>query len=244
MTAAKGAAGATSATPDRRAPGAREDARRERREEARRRRELAYKRAKRQAAIRRGVTWGIAAAVAVVAVWFLFLRPASVSADKIDAVNTAATAVGCTEVKKQNDNGNSHLAPGAPFTYPSEPATSGSHDPSPLPPTQHVYTQPVPETRAVHNLEHGYILLYYRADGDRALPAHVVTRLGGFATSHAKVILAPFPNLPAGTSLAMAAWDHLVTCPSTVTADQAATVAKSFSDLFNGDGDAPEPNGV
>ena len=220
-------------------PGAREEARRQRREEARRQREIAYKRARRRAALRRGVIWAVVAAVLAGIVLFFLTRSQEAKAN-LEEANRFATAAGCDQIESRADQGRDHLAQGETFAYTTEPATSGPHAPGPLPPDPHVYTTPVDETQAVHNLEHGYVLIYYRPDGDQALPDDVVKRLGGFATNHDKVIMAPFAQLPAGSSLALAAWNRLETCPSTVSAEQAATMAKNFNDLFNSGGDAPE----
>jgi hypothetical protein len=134
-----------------------------------------------------------------------------------------------------------HLQPGQNYRYTSEPATSGWHDPSPLPGDPHVYTQPVQETRAVHNLEHAYVLVYYRADGPDALPADVVQALGPLVNAQFKTIMAPFPDLPTGTSFALLAWNKLWTCPSTITASQARTMTSGFIQAFRGTGNAPEP---
>jgi uncharacterized protein DUF3105 len=181
----------------------------------------------------------VAAAIVAVIVLFLLTRSQKAQAN-LEEANRFATTAGCGQIQEQQDQGRDHLSPGEAFTYQSEPATSGPHDPSPLPPTPHVYTTEVQETRAVHSLEHGYVLMYYQPTGDSALPAEVVKRLGGFATNHDKVLIAPMAQLPAGTSLALAAWDRLETCPSTVTAANAATLARNFNDLFNSGGAAPE----
>lgn len=94
----------------------------------------------------------------------------------------------------------------------------------------------------MHNLEHGYVLVYYRAGGDAALPARVVGRLTDLANGATKVIMAPFPDLVEGTSLAFAAWNRLQQCPSTVTSEQALGLAQAFLDRFASGGEAPEPS--
>jgi hypothetical protein len=60
------------------------------------------------------------------------------------------------------------------------------------------------------------------------------------ADGESKVILAPYPKLEPGTALALAAWDELQQCPSTVTASQATELAESFIERFRGGGKAPE----
>jgi hypothetical protein len=105
-----------------------------------------------------------------------------------------------------------------------------------------VYTTPIAETRAVHNLEHAYVLIYYRAEDPDALPNDVIRSLERVAESQDKVIIAPYPSLEDGTSLALAAWNKLWQCPSTITPAQARTVATAFIEAYRGTSNAPEPN--
>ena len=100
----------------------------------------------------------------------------------------------------------------------------------------------MPETQAVHNLEHAYVLVYYRDGGPDALPTDVVQALTPPVNAQFKTIMAPFPNLPTGTSFALLAWNKLWTCPATITADQARTMTSGFIHAFRGTGNAPEPS--
>ena len=103
-----------------------------------------------------------------------------------------------------------------------------------------MYSSPVQQTAAAHNLEHGYVWIYYQPTGKDALPTDVVSSLQNLA-SHVKVKMAPYPLDP-GRALALAAWNRLQQCPATVTAYQASVLVRSFVDQFEGDGDAPEAN--
>jgi hypothetical protein len=94
----------------------------------------------------------------------------------------------------------------------------------------------------VHNLEHGYILVYYRADGPEALPDDVVARLSDVAESQDKVLVAPYADLGEGTSLAMVAWNKLWECPSTVSPSDGAVMASSFIQAYKSTSNAPEGN--
>lgn len=213
----------------------------EKKEIARRQREDVRKRVRRQRAVRRGLQVAILSAVAVGVVWF-FTR-AQAPADIPQSAIRAAEAASCGEVQTPAASapGGLHLVQGEPFTYDQHPATSGSHAPAPLPAEPHVYTAPVDETAAVHNLEHAYVLIYYRADGPDALPTDVVDELATLAESEDKVIMAPYPSLDDGTSLAVAAWNKLWECPAGVTADQARTISSGFIEAFRGSSNAPEP---
>jgi hypothetical protein len=100
-----------------------------------------------------------------------------------------------------------------------------------------------PETRLVHNLEHAFVNIYYRADGDGAVAPDVITALAAVANGDTKdhVILTPHTSLPTGVGFAVTAWNKLLTCPGTVTADQATAIAKGFMTAFECTGNAPEP---
>jgi hypothetical protein len=180
--------------------------------------------------------------LAVGLIYVLLLRtrsPGPVSA----AALRAARAAGCGAITHPAASapGGIHLQPGESFTYSQHPATSGPHDPSPLPPDPHVYEEPVPETRAVHNLEHAYVLIYYRPAADGGLAAETVDALEELAGVASRVIMAPYPDLPPGTALALAAWNTLWECPTHVTRTQAVTIARGFVDAFAGTSIAPEP---
>ncbi len=151
-----------------------------------------------------------------------------------------ALAAGCSEVADMPDEGGGHLVAGETKTYDQQPATSGIHASSPLPPDPRVYDVPVDETAAVHNLEHGYVLIYYRADGPEALPTAVVDDLSSFASANPKVLMAPYPALAPGRAFALAAWDELQQCPSSATPAQATGLARVFVDMFRSGGRAPE----
>jgi hypothetical protein len=213
--------------------------RRERKELVRQARETERKRAARTKLIRQVVTFSLVGVAALGVVWFI-QRAAGTRPIPSYAV-VKAEAAGCSAVSTPTSNPvRDHLASGEAHTYDQKPATSGPHDPSPLPLLPHVYTTPVQETSAVHNLEHGEILIYYRADGDGALPVDVISSLGEVANSSKNTKLAPYPDLPPGTSLALAAWNKLQTCPGTITADQAKSVAYGFEYAFACTGNAPE----
>jgi len=213
----------------------------ERKDQARRARETALRKARRTRTTRRAA-WVGALGVGTFVALYLVLR---VGAPKPipDAALAAAEAAGCGEVQTPaaSARGSQHLARGEAHTYPDHPATSGFHDQSPLPPEPKVYTDPVQETRAVHNLEHAYVLIYFRADGPDALAEDVVERLASLAESQDKVLMAPYPQLDEGTSLALAAWNKLWECPAAVTADQARTIASGFVEAYRGTSNAPEP---
>ena len=225
------------ARPD---PGSRSRA--EKKELARQARERAIKSVRRRQATRRAVQIGVVAALA--AGVFLFLTRAGAPGNIPESALRAAEAAACGDVETPESGtpDRTHLDPGQTFSYQQQPAVAGAHDPSPLPPEPHVYEAPVEETRAVHNLEHAYVLVYYRGGGSEALDEDVVGGLERLAESEEKVIMAPYPSLPDGTALALAAWNKLWECPSGITAEQARTVATGFIEAYRGTSNAPESN--
>lgn len=237
-------AGATqgqTARPASPARGGADPARRARKEAARRAREAARKRQTRVSFARRFMVIGVVSLVAAGTLYFLE-RAASPRPISPEAI-AAAQAAKCSGVTKPSGNPTGgHLNPGQSYTYTQHPATSGLHDPSPLPTSPDIYTTDVPETQAVHFLEHSGVIIYYRAGPDKdALPQDVIAALGKVADDQHNTLLAPYPDLPAGTSLALTAWNRLQTCPATVTAAQATTIANGFANAFVCTSIAPEP---
>jgi hypothetical protein len=237
---------ATAATPASSAPaaarGGANEARRERKEHARRAREQERKRTARRAAFRRAITI-TTVGVAAVGVFWWFSR-ADAPRPLPDAAVRAAQDAGCTTVETPADSApaNQHLQAGQAHTYDQAPATSGPHDPSPLPLEPKVYDSPIAETKAVHNLEHAGVIVYYQPDGDAALATEAVDGLKALVNASTNVMMAPYPGLPAGRSLALTAWNKLQTCPPAVTASQAETIASGFIEAYACTRNAPEPN--
>jgi hypothetical protein len=214
-----------------------------RKQQARADREAALRAQRRRDTIRRFVTSVAVASVLVGG--FLFLTRVGGPKPVPRAALDAAGAAGCSDVQTPATSapGGLHLTSGASYNYPQEPATSGYHDPSALSGDVPVYTEMPPETELVHNLEHAFVNIYYRSSGDDALPSDVVTALAAVARNDPKhhVILTPHTSLPDGVDLAVAAWNKLVTCPNTVTADQATAIARGFITAFQCTSNAPEP---
>jgi hypothetical protein len=157
------------------------------------------------------------------------------------AAVTAARDAGCTTVQTPvADPVRTHLQPGQAYTYPSEPATSGPHDPYPYPDTPAVFPAMPEETKLVHNLEHGFVVIDYRAGSEAPLPQDVVDTLTTYVQGAGHVFLTPHPSLPDGVALAMTYWNRIQTCPATITPDQARAVASGFVTAFECSNVAPE----
>ena len=220
--------------------------RRERKDEARRSREAERRRARRAASVRRTFTsFGIAAAaVAAITIFRSFQGPNDIPRPAI----RAAEAAGCTTVEQPAASAPSalHLSPGQSYDYKDRPATSGYHDPSPLPPTPKVYDTQPPETRAVHSLEHGAVFIYY-LPGEGGLPQDVIDRLAVIARGDKATFLAPYPDLKPETALTLTAWNRRQSCPAggsqggaPLSVSDAATIVNGFVTAFECTGNAPE----
>ena len=234
----RAAAAARPATP---APSGNE-ARRERKEMARQARDAQRKRARRSDLVRRAAVFGVAGVVGLGAFYWLnkAASPGEIPQEAIDA----AAAAGCTEVVRPVGDApaGQHVPEGTPITYAQRPATSGEHyGGQVLPSSPDAYDQPIgSEAAAVHFLEHAGVMLYYRADGDGAVSPQVVDALRGVAAAQRMTVAAPFEGLPDGTSVALAAWNQLQTCPGTVTPAQITTIANGFSGALACTSNAPE----
>jgi hypothetical protein len=154
----------------------------------------------------------------------------------------AADAAGCGQIGTPDVNpSRAHLQSGQSTTYPDTPAVAGAHDPNPLPIPPHTYDQPIQETAAVHNLEHGAVIAYYRADGDGALSQDAIQALNDVADASTYSIAAPYPNLPNGTQLDLLAWNKLLSCTGPVSADQARSIFSGMITAYQCTSNAPEP---
>jgi hypothetical protein len=98
-----------------------------------------------------------------------------------------------------------HRAEGTPIQYSTIPPAGGPHWPSVQP--WGYAPQPVPDERAVHNLEHGGIVVSFNLISQADLD-----RLRGLLTSYprdrfgqVKLLIRPYDAVPAGTFV-MAAW--------------------------------------
>lgn len=177
---------------------------------------------------------------------FYWLQRAADPRPVPDAAVAAAEAAGCSTIASPLDDApaGQHVAEETPITYAQVPATSGEHyGGQVLPSSPDSYDEPITsEPAAVHFMEHSGVMLYYRADGNGAAPPEVVAALEGVAGGESMTVAAPYEGLPEGTSVALAAWNQLQTCPDAITAAQTTTVADGFAQAFACTSNAPEAN--
>lgn len=215
-------------------------ARRERKEQARAAREAERKRAARSASVRRAAIFAGVGLAAFGILWWL--NRASAPEPLPATATNAIQAAGCNYDEGPSDDttGGQHLAEGASTTYPSVPATTGKHDSVPLPNVPRVYEEPVPETRAVHFLEHAGVIAYYRP-GDDGVGQPVIDELTALANDSKNTIVAPRDDLPGDTVFSVTAWNKVVNCGPDITPQQATAITSGFVEAFACTSNAPEP---
>ncbi len=135
------------------------------------------------------------------------------SVGHVTAASAAATAAGCTGVVNDASHGRSHVAANQPVDYDVAPPSSGNHDASPLPDVYRFYER-IPNLRierAVHNLEHGFVIGWY----DPKLPDDQVAALRTAAeTAGNRFIAVPWERgeFPEGKHFVLTAWDRTQRC--------------------------------
>lgn len=97
------------------------------------------------------------------------------------------------------------LTPSPPPAWNSFPPTSGRHYFQPLIFNQ--YPQPFAEIQAVHNLEHGAMILQY---GDKIPQAQIDAITTWYRKDPNAILVAPLPKL--GNKVAMTAWTYWAEC--------------------------------
>ena len=180
---------------------------------------------KRRARVRRvAITVGSVAAVAVIAlvVTSIVLTSKPTKTPSAGSENSAASGIrGLTTYS----NTAGHVQ--GPVTYDQTPPVGGPHDAIWL--NCGIYTEPVPNENAVHDLEHGAVWVTY----DPSLPAESVSKLRERMPSTYSV-LSPYPGLPA--PIVLSAWNAQVTV-SSVTDPRIS----QFFEKYRNSGNAPEP---
>lgn len=139
----------------------------------------------------------VLAAVAGAAAFFLLRGGDS----KTESVAQAMRSAGCTYQVFKGEPSGMHIAnPAAtPKEWNSFPPTSGPHYGQSV--IWGEYDEPVRLAQAVHNLEHGGIVMYYGSD----VPDEEITKLRSFYRSDpTAMLLSPLPRL--GDKIALTAW--------------------------------------
>lgn len=196
------------------------------RERQKQRRDAKLAQQRRQAARARRnrlIALAAVAVVALAAVGVLVQRRVAEQrgrAETIAAAEARQAELGCTPVSEQQDlGGGQHLQDPAQIAaappdvlYPDRPASSGPHLGSVA--LTGVYDQQIDERLLVHNLEHGYVNVFYDAEAD---PAQV-DALRTFAQAQIdgerpKIVVSPYGEpLQGDANFAYTAWGWRQLC--------------------------------
>ena len=195
---------------------------------------------------------------------YLFVDDYRARNASIEHLGSSIAAAGCDPIAEHEATGNQdHVAEGTKVDYAQTPPDSGKHYPSPAPFTKHFYAEadrPPVET-LVHNLEHGYTVVWYRADA----PGKQIKNLQRIAKTFGsddydpadKFIAAPWSEadgagFPAGKNVVIARWTADPNDPGNPTAQQGVRQActevsgaaiKDFMTKYPV-ANSPEPNGA
>ena len=101
-----------------------------------------------------------------------------------------------------------HRTDGVAIAYPSYPPTSGAHWPGPT--TWGFHTEPVPDERALHNLEHGGVVASYNNIPPESLAAlqALLTTYPKDKFNEVKLVIRPYDKIPSGT-IVLTAWSWI-----------------------------------
>jgi hypothetical protein len=161
----------------------------------------------------------LAVGVAIIAAAAIpLLKQNKLASKSLTDLGAGSGAAGCQEVVKRKATGvQDHKPEGTDIAYPDAPPAFGPHYPSPAPFSRKFYTsddRPKVEY-LVHNLEHGYSLLWYDAtvaDNDEQLAAvkAIAAKFSGTKQTD-KFIAVPWTSedgkaFPKGMHVAMTHW--------------------------------------
>ncbi|HYZ91854.1 MAG TPA: DUF3105 domain-containing protein [Actinomycetota bacterium] len=181
----------------------------------------------------------VIAGLVVLALVGAFVARSMFTSRQVDQFNKLAVANGCSEVRETGGSGSGqHLPVGGTTRYDSSPPTHGAHDGRGVVP-HGIYDKPFgtdPEKqpsiyRAVHSLEHGYIIVWHKgltSDQERALERKY--------RDERKVIVVPYAQLRGDTKVALTAWGRIVRCEGSNT-----RVIDAFVERYREARSAPEP---
>ncbi|ADP84057.1 DUF3105 domain-containing protein [Pseudofrankia inefficax] len=180
-----------------------------RREQARKERQRAF------------LIYGTAGALAVVVLAVVITLSVGSSRSKsashkvgyVAAPTAAAQAASCVGVVNDRQVGQTHVTADQTVNYPQSPPSSGNHDGDPLPDAIHFYTPTsgIRIERAVHNLEHGFVIGWY----DSKLPTAQIAELQKVAgQAGSRFIAVPWTRsvFPDNRHFVLTAWDRTQRC--------------------------------
>jgi hypothetical protein len=211
----------------------------------------------------RRIVYGIAVPLVLIIIaivpvtnwWHAHQRGIQHSVGYVRAASKTAKASGCTGVRNDRQMTTSVIKSGTTVDYASLvakagqqlPPTSGPRDANLLPDTPAFIARsaaPHPE-RAIGNLNHGYVIVWY----DNDLPAAQVKLLQSASSQNSRTLIVPWTRsiFPNDQHVVLTAWDRTQRC-KTVSAAVLTSFAGTYGDDATGTGwaspSAPTPNGA
>jgi hypothetical protein len=170
------------------------------------------------------------------------------AATALRSVGLAKDDAGCLDPKSEpipdsaTDAAKHTARDGDHVDYDKSPPTSGRHNPTPLPVgAKKLYTRsenPPPE-RSVHNLEHGYVVVWY---DKKVTDAQIDLLKKAAEGAEGKFLIVPWDraDFPDDKHIVLTAWGERQQC-----GDVSGAVMQDFMDKFGGvNGKAPEKNAI
>jgi hypothetical protein len=151
---------------------------------------------------------------------------------------TAARLAGCKLEVNLPSEGATHISNSTPFTYKTNPPTSGNHNPlqvadgaylTPLRPNNDQTANELNVRNFVHSMEHGRIEIHYSSK----LPqADQLALKGIFDDDPGGMLLFPDDQMP--YAVAATAWTKLLACPTYN--EKVLDAIRDFRDIYRGQG--------
>ena len=226
--------------------------------------EAARKKEQRTRTIRLLVICVVAAALVLAVPLYLYYQDYQARNATIEELGVTAAAAGCDPVAEEAATGNQeHVEDGTDIPYAKSPPDSGPHYAVPAPFLKHFYAEadrPAVGT-LVHNLEHGYTVVWYRASAPQdqidALEQISKTFSSDDYDPTKKFIAAPWTDsdpagFPDGKNVVLARWTADPADPSNTAMQKGVSQAcaavsgqaiKEFMVKYPMES-SPEPNGA
>lgn len=179
------------------------------------------------------LTFGIALIVGALVVFLIINDRNSGGGDDAVDAGVNENQAGCGEIEEFDvDTEPKHVEDGTDITYETTPPTSGDHYATPA--DAGFYDTAIPEEQAVHNLEHGQVVIWYSPDA----PQETIDAIQSVVDDEPIGLVAvPYDSVPSGSEVSFSAWGASQSC-----ADFSNDVLNQFRATYQGRG--PESVGI
>lgn len=189
---------------------------------------------KRAARNRNLITLGIAVVVGALVVYLIFSETGS-SGSNGASVGVAADEAGCTDIETHDaEVSRDHVDEGTKVDYDTSPPTGGNHYGNPANAGFYDSASALQPEQAVHNLEHGQVVLWYSPDA----PADEIDQIESYVDSAGiGMVATPYDDIRTSYEFTLTAWRADQSC-----AKVSSEVIDAFRSRFQGRG--PEQVGI